>query len=52
MNELFETQRDMRHRRETAIRRGVMAVLDVGSHKISVWYCSFHPKSQRQGRRM
>jgi len=35
MNELFELQRDMRHRREVAIKRGVMAVLDVGTYKIT-----------------
>jgi len=35
MNDLFETQREMRHRREAAVKRGVMAVLDVGSYKIS-----------------
>jgi len=49
MNELFETQRDMRHRRETAIRRGVMAVLDVGSHKISCLVLQFSPEEPEAG---
>ncbi len=41
MNNLFETQRDMRHRREAAIKRGVMAVLDIGSYKISCLVLQF-----------
>jgi cell division protein FtsA len=41
MNNLFETQRDMRHRREAAVKRGVMAVLDVGSYKISCLVMQF-----------
>lgn len=41
MNDLFETQREMRHRRVAAIKRGVMAVLDVGSHKISCLVMQF-----------
>jgi len=49
MNELFETQRDMRHRREAAIRRGVMAVLDVGSHKISCLVLQFSPEEPEAG---
>ena len=41
MNDLFETQREMRHRREAAVKRGVMAVLDVGSYKISCLVMQF-----------
>ncbi len=41
MNDLFETQRDMRRRREAAIKRGVIAVLDVGSHKVSCLLLQF-----------
>ncbi len=43
MNDLFETQREMRHCRQAAIKRGVMAVLDVGSHKISCLVLQFSP---------
>ncbi|MFQ5622488.1 MAG: hypothetical protein ACE5FS_03735, partial [Paracoccaceae bacterium] len=32
---LFETQRAMRQRREAALRRGVVAVLDIGSSKVA-----------------
>ena len=49
MNDLFETQRDMRHRREAAIKRGVMAVLDVGSYKISCLVMQFSPEEQEAG---
>lgn len=49
MNELFETQRDMRHRREAAIKRGVMAVLDVGSHKISCLVLQFSAEAPEVG---
>ncbi len=43
MNDLFETQREMRRCREAAIKRGVMAVLDVGSHKITCLVLQFSP---------
>ncbi len=35
MNQLFELQRNMRRRREVAVKRGVLAVLDVGSYKVT-----------------
>ncbi|MCF6271928.1 MAG: cell division protein FtsA [Rhodobacteraceae bacterium] len=41
MNDLFETQREMRQRREAAIKRGVIAVLDVGSYKVSCLVLQF-----------
>ncbi|MBL4805880.1 MAG: cell division protein FtsA [Rhodobacteraceae bacterium] len=41
MIDLFETQRDMRHRREAAVRRGIVAVLDIGSSKIACLVLQF-----------
>jgi len=49
MNDLFETQRDMRRRREAAIKRGVMAVLDVGSYKISCLVMQFAAEEPEAG---
>ena len=41
MTELYKTQRAMRALRKTAMQRGVIAVLDVGSSKISCLVLSF-----------
>ncbi len=49
MNDLFETQREMRHRREAAIRRGVVAVLDIGSYKISCLVLQFSEEEPEAG---
>jgi len=49
MNDLYETQREMRHRREAAIKRGVMAVLDVGSYKISCLVMQFAAEEPEAG---
>ncbi|MBY6200822.1 cell division protein FtsA [Maritalea mobilis] len=35
MNLLYQSQRAMRAKRQEAMRRGVLAVLDIGSHKMS-----------------
>ena len=35
MSMLYQSQRAMRAKRQEAMRRGVMAILDIGSHKIS-----------------
>ena len=35
MNDLYESQRSMRHMRKIAMQRGVVAILDVGSSKIA-----------------
>ncbi|CAN5730081.1 cell division protein FtsA [soil metagenome] len=41
--QLYETQRAMRARREAALRRGVVAVLDVGSSKVACLVLQFVP---------
>ncbi|NNU80016.1 cell division protein FtsA [Halovulum dunhuangense] len=43
MSNLFEAQRMMRQRREAALRRGVVAVLDIGTSKISCLVLRFAP---------
>ncbi|MEM9229539.1 MAG: cell division protein FtsA [Pseudomonadota bacterium] len=43
MSYLFEAQRAMRSRREAALRRGVVAVLDIGTSKISCLVLQFAP---------
>lgn len=45
MSNLFETQREMRQRREAAIKRGIVAVLDIGSSKISCLVLQFAPQA-------
>ena len=35
MTDLYQTQRAMRHMRKTAMQRGVVAILDVGTSKIA-----------------
>ncbi len=40
---LFEMQREMRRRREAAIRRGVVGVLDIGTSKIACLILQFAP---------
>jgi cell division protein FtsA len=49
MNNLFETQREMRHRRAQAIKSGVLAVLDVGSYKISCLVMQFTEEEREAG---
>ena len=49
MIDLFETQREMRHRRAAAMKRGVMAVLDVGSYKISCLVMQFAEEEPQAG---
>ena len=41
MNRLFEGQRAMRARRESALRRGIVAVLDIGSSKVGCFILQF-----------
>lgn len=43
MSPIFEAQRTMRARREAALRRGVVAVLDIGSSKMSCLVLQFAP---------
>lgn len=43
MPNLFEVQREMRRRRESAVRRGVIAVLDIGTSKIACLVLQFAP---------
>ncbi|MHA1128530.1 MAG: cell division protein FtsA, partial [Alphaproteobacteria bacterium] len=40
---LFEMQREMRARREAAVRRGVVAILDIGTSKIACLVLQFAP---------
>ncbi len=40
---LFEMQREMRMRREAAVKRGVVAVLDIGTSKIACLVLQFAP---------
>ena len=35
MTDLYQSQRAMRHMRRTAMQRGVVAILDVGTSKIA-----------------
>ena len=35
MNDLYQSQRTMRHMRKLAMQRGVVAILDVGTSKIA-----------------
>ena len=44
MSELFEAQRAMRQRREAALRRGVVAILDIGTSKIACLVLQFTPE--------
>jgi len=46
---LFETQRAMRQRREAALRRGVVAVLDIGSSKVACLILQFAPHPADDG---
>ncbi len=47
---LFQSQRAMRQRRETALRRGTVAVIDIGSTKIACLVLQFSPDFMRDGR--
>ncbi|HSF93132.1 MAG TPA: cell division protein FtsA [Paracoccaceae bacterium] len=40
---LFQTQRELRHRREAAVRKGVIAVLDIGTSKVACIVLQFAP---------
>lgn len=40
---LFEMQREMRNRREAAVKRGVVAMLDIGTSKIACLVLQFAP---------
>lgn len=42
--QLYEVQRAMRARRETALRRGVIAVLDIGTSKVACLVLQFVPE--------
>ncbi len=46
---LYEVQRAMRSRRETALRRGVIAVLDIGTSKVSCLVLQFVPEEVGEG---
>ena len=47
MSHLYDSQRAMRQRRESALRRGVVAVIDVGTSKISCLVLQFAPDRGR-----
>ncbi len=49
MSDLFQSQRAMRARREAALRRGVVAVIDIGSSKIACLVLQFAPDSTDAG---
>jgi len=49
MSLLYQSQRAMRAKREEALRRGVVAVLDIGSHKISCLVLRFDPTDDFSG---
>jgi len=46
---LYEVQRAMRARRETALRRGVIAVLDIGTSKVACLVLQFVPEETGEG---
>lgn len=43
---LFQMQRELRQRRESAVRKGVVAVIDIGTSKISCMILQFAPNLQ------
>ena len=47
--QLYEVQRAMRARRETALRRGVVAVLDIGTSKVACLVLQFVPEEVGEG---
>lgn len=47
--QLYETQRAMRARREAALRRGVIAVLDIGTSKVACLVLQFIPDDGAAG---
>ena len=47
--QLYEVQRAMRARRETALRRGVIAVLDIGTSKVACLVLQFVPEELGEG---
>ena len=47
--QLYEVQRAMRARRETALRRGVIAVLDIGTSKVACLVLQFVPEEVGEG---
>lgn len=48
MSRLFESQRAMRQRREAALRRGVVAVIDVGTSKVACLVLRFTPGGEEE----
>ncbi len=48
MSALYEAQRAMRDRREAALRRGVVAVMDIGTSKIACLVLQFAPEAANQ----
>lgn len=44
MSQLYESQRAMRARREAALRRGIVAILDIGTSKIACLVLQFTPE--------
>ncbi|MEM9428983.1 MAG: cell division protein FtsA [Pseudomonadota bacterium] len=46
MSDLFESQRAMRARREAALRRGLVAILDIGTSKITCLVLQFAPETE------
>lgn len=51
MRRLYDLQRAMRHRRETALKRGVIAVLDIGTTKVACLVLQFVPEERGDGGR-
>ena len=49
--QLYEVQRAMRARRETALKRGVIAVLDIGTSKVACLVLQFVPEEIGEQRR-
>jgi cell division protein FtsA len=49
MRKLYEIQRGMRARREAALRRGVIAILDIGSSKVACLVLQFVPGDPEGG---
>ena len=46
MNDLYNSQRTMRHMRKLAMQRGVVAILDVGTSKIAALVLRFDGSSR------
>lgn len=48
MSQLYESQRAMRARREAALRRGIVAILDIGTTKIACLVLQFTPERTQE----